>query len=371
MVAALARYQTVSVNDLPPMFSASEAMQAVSRLIDKVAGKNVDVLLLGESGTGKELIARLLHKRGANPNGPFIGVNLAALPATLIEAELFGVERGAFTGASERRAGRFEQASGGTLFLDEIGELPLELQSKMLRVLQEREVVRVGGSKPVPVTAAIVAATNRSLENEVRAKRFREDLFYRLNVFPIELPPLRARPADIGPLARHFAYSEGQALRGYSLELDDSAVSRLEQHAWPGNVRELKNTMARAIIMSTHPMLTAGDFTPFLGGVAEAPLAPALPAAQPLLPAPHTHGDFMTMPLEELVSQRLRPFVAKFCEGPTGDLYQLVLAQTERALFRLVLEQTGGNQLRAADILGLNRNTLRVKLRALGVSIRA
>ena len=351
------------------MFAASDAMQAVSRLIDKVAGKNVDVLLLGESGTGKELIARLLHKRGTNPEGPFVGVNLAALPAPLIEAELFGVERGAFTGASERRAGRFEQAAGGTLFLDEIGELPLELQSKMLRVLQEREVVRVGGSKPVPVTAAIVAATNRPLKNDVRAKLFREDLFYRLNVFPIELPPLRSRPADIGPLARHFAHSEGPALRGYALEVDDSAIARLEQHPWPGNVRELKNTMARAIIMSTHPMLTASDFAPFLGG--ETAVVPAVPALQPLLPAPHTHGDFMTMPLEELVSQRLRPFVAKFCEGPTGDLYQLVQAQTERALFRLVLEHTGGNQLRAADILGLNRNTLRVKLRALGVPIRA
>jgi len=303
-----------------------------------------------------------------------VGVNLAALPATLIEAELFGVERGAFTGATERRAGRFEQAAGGTLFLDEIGELPLELQPKMLRVLQEREVVRVGGSKALPVTAAIVAATNRSLEEEVRAKRFREDLFYRLNVFPIELPPLRARPADIGPLARHFAHSEGPALRGYPLELDDSAVAVLEQYAWPGNVRELKNTLARAIIMSTHPLLTASDFAPFLGDLAgevSEEAAKANPPEQPLLPAPHTQGDFMTMPLEELVSQRLRPFVAKFCEGPTGDLYQLVQAQTERALFRLVLEQTGGNQLRAADILGLNRNTLRVKLRALGVPIRA
>ncbi len=346
------------------LFTGSEKMQAVARLIDKVADKNVDVLLLGESGTGKELVAKMLHRRGLRPDGPFVAVNLAAIPATLIEAELFGVERGAFTGASDRRPGKFELASEGTLFLDEIGELPIELQPKILRVLQEREFTRVGGNKAVKVTASIVAATNRALADDVKKKKFREDLYYRLHVFPIELPPLRERLEDLGDLARHFAESEGPVLRGYPIGLDDSAVERLRQHAWPGNVRELKNTLSRAMILSTHPTLTAADFDVLLGGHS----TPPAPAAQPLLPAPHTRGDFMAMPLEELVSKRLSPFVAKFCEGPTGDLYQLVLAQIERALFRLVLEQTDGNQLRAADVLGINRNTLRTRLRGLGVS---
>jgi two-component system nitrogen regulation response regulator GlnG len=311
-----------------------------------------------------------LHQSGAVPSAPFVVVNVAAIPETLLEAELFGVERGAFTGASESRAGRFEQAAGGTIFLDEIGEMPLDTQAKLLRVLQEREFERVGSHSPIAMRARIIAATHRDLEREVAQKRFREDLFYRLNIFPIRLPPLRER-ADVRSLASHFAESEGRLLRGYPIELDDGAMASLEEHSWPGNVRELKNTLSRAIILSTHPVLSARDIAPLLGKKTTGP-EPAAVAARPLIPAPAhvplaAEEDVMAVPLEELVSRRLGPFVAKFCEGPTGDLHKLVTAQVERALFRLVLERTRGNQLRAAEILGLNRNTLRTKLRQLGI----
>ncbi|MCC6805992.1 MAG: sigma-54-dependent Fis family transcriptional regulator [Deltaproteobacteria bacterium] len=350
-----------------PIVAHSPAMRTVLSLIGRVASKQIDVLLLGESGTGKELVAKALHLSSERKQKPFVALNVAAIAQELIESELFGSEKGAYTGAHESRPGKFELAKDGTLFLDEIGEMSLEMQTKLLRVLQEREFERVGSHAPIAFTARIVAATNKDLERAVNERRFREDLFYRLNVFPVHVPPLRERHEDIPVLARTFAAEEGKALRGFALELSDAAIALLAEHPWPGNVRELKNTISRAVILTAKHTLDQEDLAPLLRerpkehGAARA--SDKVTEEQPLLAPP----DFMTMPLEELVMKRLQPFVAKFCEGPTGDLYKLVEAQMERALFRLVLDRTRGNQLRAAEILGLNRNTLRKKLRELGL----
>lgn len=372
-LAALDQFEAPSTT-----YGTSASVREVLRLVDKVATMPVAVLLQGESGTGKELIAREVHRRSNKAGGPFVAINVAAIPAQLLEAELFGVERGAFTGADERRLGRFEIANGGTLFLDEVGELPVDLQTKLLRVLESREFSRVGGTASVATTARIVAATNVSLELAVQNGRFRQDLFYRLNVFPISLPSLRDRREDIPTIAADFARREGRQLRGVEFSLSPDAMQALQAHDWPGNVRELKNLVSRAVILSNHSTLGAEDIVPMI-----AQRGAALPVrsirgpnkrsgeSEEVMPAPHSNeNDLMGMPLEELVSRRLAPFVRKFCEGPTGDLHELVLAQVERALFRLVLEQTKGNQLRASEILGLNRNTLRSKLRALGVAAR-
>jgi two-component system, NtrC family, nitrogen regulation response regulator GlnG len=352
-----------------PLMSQSSKMNAVLDLVARVASKPVDVLLLGESGTGKELVAKTLHRSSPRKDKPFIAFNVSAVPAELIEAELFGAEKGSYTGAVESRPGKFEVAADGTLFLDEIGEMSPEMQAKLLRVLQEREFERIGSHTPTPMRARIIAATHRHLDEEVKQKRFREDLYYRLNVFPIRIPTLRERQDDIRGLAIHFASEEGKALRGQPYAITDAATAWLETQPWPGNVRELKNTISRAVILSVHETLDASDFSslehtmPESAKRLEAVPSPAPPPVQPAL-------NLMSIPLEELIAQRLQPFVVKFCEGPTGDLYKLVQAQMERALFRLVLDRTRGNQLRAADILGLNRNTLRKKLRELGISAK-
>ncbi len=343
-------------------------MRGVLDLIGRVASKPIDVLLLGESGTGKELVAKTLHLSSPKRERPFVAFNVSAMPPELCEAELFGAEKGAYTGSVEARRGKFEIVDDGTLFLDEVGEMPAEMQTKLLRVLQEREFERLGSHEPIPFRARVIAATNRDLDEEVRRRRFREDLYYRLNVFPIRLPSLRERREDIRALAEHFAAEEGAALRGRPFTLSEAAVALLEAHAWPGNVRELKNTLSRAIILSTHPVLDVTDLVELLAPTPEATRRGEKNIEeQPLRTVP-LQADIMSVPLEELISRRLAPFVAKFCEGPTGDLYKLVQAQMERALFRLVLERTRGNQLRAADILGLNRNTIRKKLKELGIT---
>ena len=220
-----------------------------------MAPTDASVLITGETGTGKELIARAIHRRSARAKGPLIQVNCAAIPATLLASELFGHERGAFTGAFERRKGRFEQAHGGTLFLDEIGELPAEMQVLLLRVLQQREFERLGGSQTVRVNVRLVAATNRDLAAEVQAGRFRSDLYYRLNVFPIRVPALRERPADIPLLAAHFAAKHGARFRRPIARIDRRSMAQLESYAWPGNVRELENVVERAVILSRNGTL--------------------------------------------------------------------------------------------------------------------
>jgi two-component system, NtrC family, nitrogen regulation response regulator GlnG len=331
-----------------PLLGRSPAMQAVYRVIARVVGTDLTVLVTGESGTGKELVARAFHDLGPRRAAPFVAINMAAIPRELIEAELFGYERGAFTGAAQRTAGRFEQAAGGTLFLDEIGDMPLEAQTRLLRVLQQGEFLPVGAPRPVRADVRIVAATNRDLAGLVAQGAFREDLFYRLNVVPIALPPLRERREDVALLARHFldeAVAQGLPRR----HLDLPAEDLLALHDWPGNVRELENLMRRLAVLSRDEVIGADAVRAMLGGGGDE-VEPSLETAVRLL-------------IERI--ERSEPAVLA-----SGELYDRVLAEVERPLIAAMLQRHGGNQLRAAKSLGLNRNTLKKRMDSLGISSR-
>lgn len=328
-----------------PLVGRSQPMQAVYRMITRVLRNDLTVLILGESGTGKELVAEAIHELGHRRTGPFVAVNTAAIPAELIESELFGHEKGAFTGAVARHAGKFEQANGGTLFLDEIGDMPMQAQTRLLRALQSGSIRRVGGREEVKVDARIIAATNRDLEPMIAAGQFREDLFYRLNVVPIHLPALRERPDDIEALARHFLQqAAGEGLPRRQLATD--AVELLSQQPWRGNVRELKNFMYRLALLSREELIDAATVAPLLEQSSRA-------------------GDAVAMgevSLDTAVSRWMRDSAP-----PAGKVYDEALAAFERPLFCEVLEATGGNQLRAAQVLGINRNTLRKRLVELAI----
>jgi two-component system nitrogen regulation response regulator GlnG len=324
------------------------AMQEVYKIIGRVAATDATVLIEGDTGTGKELVAKTLHYHSGR-GGPFVALNCSAIPNELLESELFGYERGAFTGATERRVGKFEAATGGTLFLDEIGELPLGLQAKLLRVLQEREFTRVGGREALRADARIVAATNQELDGAVYAGRFREDLYFRLNVVRITVPPLRDRRADIPELIDFFIDKVNRTLGTSIVGITDDARDLLVRHAWPGNVRELENTLLRAAVLARGRTLLAEDFT--LTG-ATAP------------------GDRGTPGLEDAVRRRVWELLDAQGASETGTLYDTVLAAIERPLIALVLERVGGNQVKAADVLGINRNTLRKKITDLGLAVR-
>ena len=320
-----------------PLIGRSRAMQDVYRMITRVLGNDLSVLILGESGTGKELVAEAIHQLGRRKAGPFVPVNTAAIPRELIESELFGHEKGAFTGAVARSIGKFEQAHGGTLFLDEIGDMPAEAQTRLLRALQSGRIRRVGGREEIAVDVRIIAATNRDLAPMIADGTFREDLYYRLNVVPLRLPPLRERASDVEPLARHFlrqATAEGLPLRSFSSE----ALDLLARQPWRGNVRELKNFVFRAVLLAREETLDAATVAALL---AQGPIAEA---GAPV--------DF---------SAALRCWID--ADRPAdGSLYHAALAAFERPLFEHALERTGGNQLRAARLLGINRNTLRKRL---------
>jgi two-component system nitrogen regulation response regulator GlnG len=337
-----------------PLIGRSTAMQDIYRTVARLTTTDLTVMITGESGTGKELVARALHDYGRRRSGPFVAINMAAIPRELIESELFGHERGAFTGALTRGVGRFEQAAGGTLFLDEIGDMPAEAQTRLLRVLQEGEFTTVGGRQPIKANVRIVAATHRDLRQAIRQGLFREDLFYRLNVVPIRLPPLRERTEDVALLARHFL--DRAAAGGLPAKvLDTGAIERLRRHAWPGNVRELENLMRR--LAALHPAETIG------ADVVDAELAEAAPPPE-AAPA----GGAET--LERAVERHLSAVLAAHREGlPVSDLYDRVLAEVERPLLRLALAANRGNQIRAAAMLGLNRNTLRKKIRDLELPV--
>lgn len=330
----------------------SPAMRDIYKIIGKVAPSDVTVLIQGESGTGKELIARAIHFNSRRLGKPFIALNCAAIPKELLESELFGFEKGAFTGAIERKLGKFEQANGGTIFLDEIGDMPLDLQSKILRVIQEKEITRTGGNQNIPVDLRIVAATNQDLEEKVVQKSFREDLFYRLNVVPVRLIPLRERSEDIPLLVDYFLTKICAELDTPAKTLDNAASQLLNRYPWPGNVRELENTIKRAIILSSDQLLTPADF----------------PGLKTQKGGEKHHGDDIS--LEGLVDTKLRNCFANMDKMESGDVYSMVLNQVERPLIRFVLEKTRGNQVRAADILGINRNTLRKKIQELGIDLR-
>ena len=341
-----------------PLIGRSPAMQEVYRTIARLSTADLTVMINGESGTGKELVARALHDYGKRRSGPFVAINMAAIPRELIESELFGHERGAFTGATTRTQGRFEQANGGTLFLDEIGDMPPEAQTRLLRVLQEGEFTSVGGRQPIKANVRIIAATHRDLRNAIRQGQFREDLFYRLNVVPIRLPPLRERAEDIPLLARHFlerAHMDGLPLKS----LDQGAVDRLKQYSWPGNVRELENLMRRMAALCPDETISVDAVTSEL---AETQPAAPLPGATTEPTGPE--------PLSQAVERHIRAFFAAHGDGVTPtNVYDLVLAEVERPLIRMTLAATRGNQIKAAAMLGLNRNTLRKKIRDLDIPV--
>jgi len=333
------RFKEMALPDT--LIGRSSAMVEVFKEIGRVARTEMTVLLTGESGTGKELVARAIHVNSARSRGPFVTVNMAAIPKDLIESELYGHEKGSFTGAVERRPGKFELATGGTLFLDEIGEMPIELQAKLLRVLQEREVDRVGGNRPLPVDVRIVAATNADLARSVEEGRFRRDLYYRLAVVPIRLPPLREREGDVVLLARHYVAKYGQQLKGRAITLAREAEPLLSSHPWPGNVRELQNVVQRALLKLNGHRVTAGDLSGLL---------PAVAATERGL------GAIVESVLD--------------AAEPEQGRYRAAIEALEAPLLSAALARTNGNQLRAAELLGMNRNTLRERIRALGLVVR-
>jgi formate hydrogenlyase transcriptional activator len=318
----------------------SPALSSVKQQVRAVAETGSTVLLCGETGTGKELIARAVHRLSAQRDGPFVKINCAAIPAGLLESELMGHERGAFTGAITRRVGRFEQAQDGTIFLDEIGELSLDLQPKLLRLLQEHEFERVGGGRTLQSNARVIAATNRDLAQMVAARSFREDLYYRLSVFPIRIPPLRERREDIPHLIDHFIAMFAARVRREPLRLDDDAILRLLRHDWPGNIRELENVLERAVILND-------------GAV---PLESTTPAAAPVVR------------VQELASDP-SSFIREHLRVDPTNLYASTHDHLDRLLFDLVLQHVRGNLRSAARVLGISRQTLRVKLRALEMRV--
>ncbi len=337
-----------------PLIGRSQAMQDIYRTIARLTTTDLTVMVNGESGTGKELVARALHDYGRRRAGPFVAINMAAIPRELIESELFGHERGSFTGAHNRSQGRFEQAAAGTLFLDEIGDMPPEAQTRLLRVLQEGEFTSVGGRAPIRANVRIVAATHRDLRQAIRAGQFREDLFYRLNVVPIRLPPLRERAEDVAVLARHFLEKARQAGLGAKV-LDQGAVSELRRYRWPGNVRELENLMRRLAALTPQEVITADTVAVELQDrPEEADEAPVSGASS----------------LGQAVERHIRNMLAGSSDGiPTRDVYDQVIAEVERPLIRMTLAATRGNQIKAAEMLGLNRNTLRKKIKDLDIPV--
>ncbi|MFN3423455.1 MAG: sigma-54-dependent transcriptional regulator [Novosphingobium meiothermophilum] len=343
-----------------PLVGRSVAMQAVYRMITRVLRNDLTVLILGESGTGKELVAEAIHQLGSRRDGPFIAVNTAAIPAELIESELFGHEKGAFTGAVARSIGKFEQASGGTLFLDEIGDMPMQAQTRLLRALQSGRIRRVGGRDEIKLDCRIIAATNRDLLPMISAGTFREDLYYRLAVVPIELPPLRERADDIEALARHFlvqAASEGLPRRN----LSKSAAEVLARHPWRGNVRELRNFMYRLALLAREEVVDAAGVEALL----DTSGAAGAPASHRQDDDRHTGAPPAALPAQTAGPADLSAAVEYWLEANApaqGEVYDAALAAFERPLFLHVLSRTAGNQLRAAQILGINRNTLRKRL---------
>ena len=340
--------------DRLPLIGRSAAMQEIYRVIARLTQTDLTVMIMGESGTGKELVARALHDYGKRRYGAFIAVNMAAIPKELVESELFGHERGAFTGATNRGIGRFEQAEGGTLFLDEIGDMPLDAQTRLLRVLQQGEYTTVGGRTPIKTDVRIIAATNRDLRQLIQQGLFREDLYYRLNVVPLRLPPLRERGEDIPDLVRHFlrkAEEEGLPAK----RLDGEALDLLRRYRWPGNVRELENLIRRLAV------LHSGDTIPASVIAAE--------LKEPERSISVDEGDEAAT-LSAAVERHLTKYFLEHGEAlPPPGLYDRILQDIERPLLSLSLGATRGNQIRAAHLLGLNRNTLRKKIRDLGLEV--
>jgi two-component system nitrogen regulation response regulator GlnG len=337
-----------------PLIGRSPAMQEIYRVLARLTQTDLTVMITGESGTGKELVARVLHDYGKRKMGAFVAVNMAAIPRELIESELFGHEKGSFTGAQARAAGRFEQAEGGTLFLDEIGDMPLEAQTRLLRVLQEGEYTSVGGRTPIKTNVRIIAATHRDLRTQIQQGLFREDLYYRLNVVPVRLPALRERLEDIGDLVRHFLRQGAKEGLG-SKTIDQAAIERLKRHSWPGNVRELENLVRRLSALYTQDAIGVD--------VVDAELTEAAPQR-----LDQSEGEAKT--LSEMVERYLATYFGGFGRDlPPPGLYDRIIRQVEAPLLTAALAATRGNQIKAAELLGVNRNTLRTRIRDLDLKV--
>jgi two-component system nitrogen regulation response regulator GlnG len=345
-----------SENEGMPLVGRSPAMQDVYRVLARMMQSDLTVLINGESGTGKELVARALHEYGRRKTGSFVAINMAAIPRDLIETELFGHEKGAFTGAQARSSGRFEQAENGTLFLDEIGDMPMDAQTRLLRVLQQGEYMTVGGRTPIKTNVRIVAATNKDLRTLINQGLFREDLYYRLNVVPLRMPPLRERLEDIGDLVMHFlAMVQREGLE--AKRILPEALQLMTRHNWPGNVRELENLIRRLSALypqeEISPEIVAAELGAGDGGET---------------PVHGTLGGDVT--ISQAVEQNMQTYFGSFGDDlPPHGLYQRVLAELEQPLILATLAATRGNQIRAAEILGLNRNTLRKKIKEHGLSV--
>lgn len=338
----------------PALIGKSKLIQEVFKTIGRVANQDVTVLIQGESGTGKELAAKAIHYQGQRTDYPFVAVNCSAIPANLLESELFGHKKGAYTGAGTDKIGYFEAAQKGTLFLDEIGELPVSLQSKLLRVLQEKEIQRVGETKSVPINVRIIAATNQNLQARVREGAFREDLFFRLNVVLLELPSLRNRKEDIPPLTNHFLNLFAKDLHMPPKKISEEALSYLKELDWPGNVRQLENLIKRAMVLKQGPLLELRDFQMIKTGM-------------DVVRAPQNIDQIS---MEQFVGESLDVYLSRFSRSELRDLYRKWLPVIERPLIRLALKKTRGNQIKAAEILGINRNTLRKKISELKIERR-
>ncbi len=329
------------------------AMQEVYKAIGRVAPQDVTALILGESGTGKEMVARAIYHYSKRASGPFLAINCAAIPETLLESELFGHEKGSFTGADRKRIGKFEQCNGGTLFLDEIGDMTPLMQTKILRVLQDQRFERVGGTETIQTNVRVIAATNRDLERAVGEGKFRADLYYRLNVFTIRLPPLRERSGDIPLLVTHLLRQFAKDMERDVQSVSPEAMSLLESYAWPGNIRELQSAIKHALLCMTGPVLLPEHLPSQVRGQVHETKSASPP------------GDDQEKIGQWQVINHIRDRLQAGCE----NLYEEVIEAVERHLFREVLQQTGGNQSQAAQILGISRPTLRAKLAKLGLVI--
>ena len=336
----------------------SPEMHAIFGVIEKVADTPSTVLITGESGTGKELVAKALHEHSSRASGPFIKINCAAIPKTLMESELFGYEKGAFTGATTAKPGRFELADGGTLFLDEIGEIPVEMQVKLLRAIQESEFERVGGIKTIKVDVRLITATNRDLERETREGNFREDLYYRLNVVPLNIPPLRSRSDDVPLLVEHIITKFNERLKKNVRGISDEAMRLLQGHGWPGNIRELENVLERTILFATGDRIDEADLPAELRG--EADLRARTPTGEFTAAAAAAAAAAMG------VGVTTEP-------GGSGSLKEMVRAETsrvEKELIARALDETGGNVTQAAKLLKISRKSLQMKMKEFGLRDR-
>jgi Nif-specific regulatory protein len=338
------------------LIGQSAEMHSIFSIIERVADTPSTVLITGESGTGKELVAKALHEQSSRKNGPFIKINCAAIPKTLMESELFGYEKGAFTGATSSKPGRFELADIGTLFLDEIGEIPVEMQVKLLRAIQESEFERVGGLKTIKVDVRLITATNRDLEQEIQRGNFREDLYYRLNVVPLQIPPLRKRTGDIPLLVQHIIKKFNERLKKTITGIADDALAALEQHNWPGNIRELENVIERTILFCKGERIERADLQLAL-------------SEQPALSRTTSSGAMA--PIVDDDHDKAAP--SEHADSTSGSLKDIVRAETsrvERELIVKALDETGGNVTQAARLLKISRKSLQMKMKELGLRDR-